>query len=634
MRFLADDKGVISTEVLVIGGGPAGLCAGIEALKLGAGVLVLDDKERLGGQLVKQTHMFFGSKNERAGIRGIDIAVELIDEFVKLGGRVMPSAIALGIYDDGMVGVLRDERRFLRIRAQKIVAATGAYENMLAFPGCDLPGVYGAGGFQTLMNLDGVLPGKNVLMVGAGNIGLIVSYQLVQAGGDVVAVVEAAPKVGGYHVHAAKIRRIGIPIMLSHSVKSVGGNGRVEYATIVALENFREVGGSEFTVACDAVCLSVGLTPLVELFSNAGVRMRYVAALGGAVPEHDENMTTSNPDIFVAGDASGIEEASAAMVEGKIAGAVAAGALKKTDVAGLVGEFRRQLDALRAGPFGAKARQGKFELWGRSYRIEDEERSLVAPELDFTSGRRVVFECGEEIPCNPCEESCRFGAISIGADINRLPQLDPEKCTGCGVCLTRCPGLSIFLIDMDAGDGLAEITVPYELRDLPQKGDTWAALDRDGNFVCDAPIVRVRYAESFDRKHLISFTVPKERAHVARHVAPRRRVEKLPPRTVAAADADPIVCRCEDVKLSEIESAIDAGYHTFEELKRILRVGMGPCQGKTCQRVIIGVLARKLGKPPSELAPMRVRAPMKPIGIEVLSRVALDEIGADRIPEE
>ena len=95
------------------------------------------------------------------------------------------------------------------IKAKKIVMATGASENALAFPGCTLPGVMGAGAAQTMINVNRVLPGQKIIMVGSGNVGLIVSYQLMQAGADVLALIEAAPKIGGYGVHAAKIRRAG-----------------------------------------------------------------------------------------------------------------------------------------------------------------------------------------------------------------------------------------------------------------------------------------------------------------------------------------------------------------------------------------------------------------------------------------
>jgi len=621
------EKGIITTQLLIIGGGPAGLSAGIEAVRLGVKVLLVDDKRRAGGQLVKQTHMFFGSKKESAGTRGVDIADQLIREFSDEGGEMMTGTMVIGCFDDGTVTALADDSKLLRISARKIIVASGAYENMLVFPGCDLPGVYGAGGFQTLMNVDGVLPGKNVLMVGAGNIGLIVSYQLMQAGGNVAAVIEAMPNVGGYGVHAAKIRRMGIPILESHTVKSVQGRDRVESATIVKLDNFKEVPGSEFAIDVDSVCLSVGLSPLSEILASAGCRMEYVPALGGYVPYHDENMMTSNENIFVAGDASGIEEASSAMVEGRIAGVTAAGAILDKDTETIIAEHKLHLQVLRGGPYGKKARQGKAELWGVEGPSDpDPLPTRVMPkETKFEKGKHVVVECRDNIPCNPCEEACRNGAIGIGADISSAPRFDPDKCNACGLCVTRCPGLAIFMVNMDYSEDMAEVTIPYEFLPVPAKGETWIALDRDGKEVGEVVITKVVSSKAFDRKHLVSFATGKDLAHRARHIVKEKRAPLKKRKPALQDEADPIVCRCEDVRMSRIEEVIDAGYHSFDEIKRITRAGMGPCQGKTCQRIIQQILSRKLGIKMGDLKPMRVRAPLKPVPFNVMAKADYEE---------
>ncbi len=126
------------------------------------------------------------------------------------------------LYEDGVISIEQNEK-YIKIKPQSIIVATGASEKFLTFPNNDLPGIYGAGAVQTLMNVYGVAPGKNVVMVGAGNIGLIVSYQLMQAGINVKAIIDASPKIGGYLVHASKIRRMGIPILTSHTVKYAHG---------------------------------------------------------------------------------------------------------------------------------------------------------------------------------------------------------------------------------------------------------------------------------------------------------------------------------------------------------------------------------------------------------------------------
>ncbi|KEJ91748.1 NAD(P)/FAD-dependent oxidoreductase [Synergistes jonesii] len=354
-------KKVYETDLLVIGGGAAGLCAAAEAGGAGAKVTVIESDLHAGGQLVKQTHKFFGSKDEYAGTRGYKIADILLEEIAGLGDRVQIScnSTVTGYYpEDGVYTVMQGEEEYYRIKAKKAVIATGAQERMIPFTNNDLPGVYGAGAVQTLMNVYGVVPGKRVVMVGAGNIGLIVSYQLKQAGVEVAAVVEAMPKIGGYWVHAAKIRRLGIPVLLRHTVVEAIGDKILEGAVIQELDDKFQLIGEPEKIECDIICMAVGLTPTTELFWQAGCKMQYVPQLCGYVPYRDKNMRTSNPDIWVAGDASGIEEASAAMVEGRVAGHSAAKALGLPVDDGKFDEYWTRLHHLRAGEVGEKITAG------------------------------------------------------------------------------------------------------------------------------------------------------------------------------------------------------------------------------------------------------------------------------------
>lgn len=352
---------IVETDLLVIGGGAAGLCAAAEAAGAGANVLVAESDLHPGGQLVKQTHKFFGSKDEYAGTRGYKIADELLDEISSLGDRVKIccNTTVTGYYpEDGVYTAMEGEEKYYRIRAKKTVIATGAQEKILPFTNNDLPGVYGAGAVQTLMNLYGVVPGKKVLMVGAGNIGLIVSYQLRQAGVEVAAIVEAMPKIGGYWVHAAKVRRLGIPILLRHTIVEATGEDVVDGAVIQQLDENCALVGEPQKINCDIICMAVGLTPTTEIFWQAGAKMQYVPQLCGYVPYRDRTMRTSKADLWVAGDASGIEEASAAMVEGRIAGFSAAKALGLPVKEEKFSDYWTRLDHLRAGEVGEKIRAG------------------------------------------------------------------------------------------------------------------------------------------------------------------------------------------------------------------------------------------------------------------------------------
>ncbi len=351
-----------NTDIAIVGGGPAGLCAAIAAASSGAKVTLIDRNGGLGGQLLKQTHMFFGSAKQHASARGFDIAGLLIAELDRYQDKIdiLLDSTVIGLYEDGVLTV-ESERKYKKIKPAAIIAATGASEKFLAFPNNDLPGICGAGAVQTLMNLYGVAPGKSVVMVGAGNIGLIVSYQLLQAGIQVKAIIDAAPKIGGYLVHAAKIRRAGVPIFTSTSVRYAHGDEQLEKVTLCKLdEHWQPVPGSEFDLETDVLCIAVGLTPLAELLWQIGCKMIYVPELGGHVPLRNGDYETTVENIYVAGDVAGIEEASSAMVEGRLAGLCAA---KKLGLEIKDFELEKQdcldqLQALRSGPSGGKILKG------------------------------------------------------------------------------------------------------------------------------------------------------------------------------------------------------------------------------------------------------------------------------------
>lgn len=363
---------VAKSQLVVVGAGPAGLAASIEAARAGVSVTLLDENDRPGGQLFKQIHKFFGSHEHRAGVRGYEIGTRLLAETAELGVAVLLGAAVYGLFarPDGILVSYMQNGRERGILGERVILATGAAENALTFPGGTLPGVMGAGCAQTMINVNRVLPGKRVVMVGSGNVGLIVSYQLLQAGADVMALVEAAPVIGGYGVHAAKISRAGVPFLVGHTVKRAIGAEQVEAVEVVALdENFAPVAGTERTIPCDTVCIAVGLTPLTELAWMAGCAFDYSPALGGHVPLHDANMETSVPGLYVAGDISGAEEASTAMEEGRLAGIAAAESLGKygaAEAAEHKSTVWARMRALRTGPFGQKRQDAKLLLLERT----------------------------------------------------------------------------------------------------------------------------------------------------------------------------------------------------------------------------------------------------------------------------
>lgn len=359
-------------EMVVIGGGPAGLSAAIEAAREGIDVLLIDESIKPGGQLFKQIHKFFGSSAHRSGIRGIDIGKELVEEAYELGVEIWLNSVVTGLFKEKKVAVerqLEDRTKKLEIvRAEKVVIATGASENAINFEGWTFPGVMGAGAAQTMINVHRVLPGERVLMIGSGNVGLIVSYQLLQAGAEVVGLVEAAPSIGGYGVHAAKIERAGVPIYTGHTILKAEGDEEkgVSSALISQVdENWQPVSGTEKKLNVDVITIAAGLKPLGELANMHGCQKTYISELGGWVPVHSQDMESTCSGIYVVGDVTGVEEANTALEEGRLAGVDAAqklGYIETDKGESKKEEIRERVKGLRLGPFGEKRLQAKEKL--------------------------------------------------------------------------------------------------------------------------------------------------------------------------------------------------------------------------------------------------------------------------------
>lgn len=514
-------------DLIVIGAGPAGLSAAIEAAKNGLKPIVFDENARPGGQLFKQIHKFFGSKEHKAKIRGFKIGDDLLAEASEHGVQVVLNATVMGLYPEKEVTVKIGEE-IHHYKGDSILAATGASENMVPFRGWTTPGVIGAGAAQTMMNLHHIKPGNKVLMLGSGNVGLVVSYQLLQAGCEVVAVVDAAPRIGGYGVHAAKIARCGVPFYLSNTIVEVTGNEAVTGVMIAEVDkNFQFIPGTEKYFDVDTVCVAVGLSPMAQLLKQAGCKMKDTP--GGYIPECDEYGATSVPGIFAAGDVAGIEEASSAMIEGRIAGAAIANYLGYFDADGLKEKeksLENALGSLRQGMFAPKNRgrlvtkteegiDTSMNLLEKGFVADDEIERY--PGVTHTVGIHPVMECTQNIPCNPCQDACTKGCISIGANITSLPVVKNDvNCIGCGMCVASCSGQAIFLVDEDTGDGYGTVTLPYEFLPLPETGEKGIALGRDGKKVCEAEVVNVRSAKAFDHTNLLTIRVPSDMTMKAR----------------------------------------------------------------------------------------------------------------------
>ncbi|GHU75831.1 hypothetical protein FACS1894188_07420 [Clostridia bacterium] len=511
-------------ELIVIGAGPAGLSAAINAANFGVRVVIFDENPTLGGQLFKQTHKFFGSKEHFAKKRGFSIARILLEQTKNPNITLCLNTSVIGIYPNKeILAVVSGKLK--RFRADAIIAATGATSNAVPFEGWNLPNVIDAGAAQTMVNIHGVRPGNDIFVLGSGNVGLVVSYQLIQAGCRVAAVADASETIGGYGVHAAKLARLGVPFYTKHTIVKANGGDRVSSVTIARLENGGFVAGTEKTFDVDCICAAVGLSPQYELLDMAGAMMTFNKERGGRAPVVNERGATTVDGIFAAGDISGVEEATSAMIEGRIAGASAAYFLGYADESAFAAETskgRDALDKLRHGMFTPQNKTRKLSvtdegcplsvsLRERGFLEDFEVANFPGVNLDFINKEPVVpvIECTQNIPCNPCQDACPRGCIKVGRNITDLPAVeDTSICVGCGLCVAACPGQAIFLIHKTFSDDFGLITMPYEFLPLPRRGDVGAGLSRDGGEICAAEVIEVRTAEIYDKTALLTIKVP------------------------------------------------------------------------------------------------------------------------------
>lgn len=572
---LQTGKSRVCVDVLVIGGGPSGLSAATELAKIGLSVLIADDKADLGGKLVLQTHKFFGSQDDcHAGTRGYDIGKKL-----ESGLREFPNVIILtgspviGLYKDRTAGILVKDSSYLLVEFTGLIVAAGAREKSILFPGNDLPGVYGAGAFQTLVNRDLVRASRRVLVVGSGNVGLIAAYHALQAGIEVAGIVEIAGRVNGYKVHADKIVRAGVPVYLRTTVLSVQGDRRVRRAVVAAVDQeYQPLPDTVRVYDVDTVLVATGLSPCDEFYRQAK-NFGFLAV--------------------AAGDAEEIAEASSAMFGGRIAAFALARMLGlniELDPAWLA-----KRDVLKSRP------------------------GDVVPRPEERPGKtwKPVFFCTEEIPCNPCTSVCPTSSIKLKArkgNILDLPYFHGSDCRGCMACVAVCPGLAMSLMRA-IDDHFAEVVLPYEFPADFEPGSCKALLDATGAFLEDAELL----GKTWNRKHrtwLLRFKV--STGNAARAIGVRvqqpEATEPSPDSGWSAIPDDAIVCRCERVTVGQMVAFIKENRITDANQLKTLRVGMGACGSRTCS-VLLPQVFRKAGVDPAtvtglSLRPLAVETPM------------------------
>ena len=542
----------LSCQVLIVGAGPSGITSAIELADLGFSVILVDDKDHLGGKLVLHTHKFFGSMADcYAGTRGTEIAKILETEARNRDNiTIMTSSTVVAVYSDGKAGIYQDRKdTYVHVSFAGLIVSTGARERSLVFPGNDLPGVFGAGAFQTLVNRDLVKSSERVLIVGCGNVGLIGAYHALQAGINVVGLLDIAPAVTGYKVHADKIRRMGVPIYLNHTLLAVQGDGKVERATIAQVdEAWNPLLETAKTFAVDTVLIAVGLSSSDEF---------YAAGKEGGFP------------VLKTGDANEIAEASSAMMGGRIIGREMARLLGSD--ATIPAEWSEKANILKSHP-------GK--LFARSYRLAGK-------------GWEPMIHCYQEIPCNPCTTVCPHDSIHLDdrtGTIMDIPQFS-GKCIGCGLCVLICPGLAITLARKSKVEGLAELVVPHEYDHDYEPGSQVHLKDLEGSDLGEGTVKAVRYNKKH-RTHLITLEVPEDLATktVGILVQDPEVTKPLAETDFTYVPDNAVVCRCERVTVGEIREFVRENEVTDINQLKIARLSMGACGGKTCLDLIPRVL--------------------------------------------
>jgi len=543
----------IDYEVLIIGGGPAGLSAAIELGKANVKTLLIDDKRKLGGKLVLQTHKFFGSvEDSYAGTRGYKIG-EILAEKVKKYDSVdiWMNSPAIGVYSDKKVGVLKNNSEYVLIKPDILLSSTGAREKSLVFPGNTLPGVYGAGAFQTIVNRDLVKASEKLFIIGGGNVGLIAGYHALQAGIEVVGLIEAMDDVGGYLVHKNKLVRMGVPVYTNHTIVSANGEDKVESVTVAEIDrDFNVIEGTEKSFECDTILIAVGLDSVNEFHNQAA---------------------NFGMNSYLAGDAEEIAEASAAMFSGKIKGLEIANELGKIDKT-IPDEWSKKMEILKSP--GGEAKEPE----------RPNKKEGVYP----------VFNCSQEIPCNPCTSVCPKDAIHIDPD-NMMEEpvfIEENGCIGCMQCVSVCPGLAITLVDRRKDSENPTITLAHEYGENGEQsldaGDEAYIMDKDGEKLGKYKVEKIRNTKNYANTYLVQFKVPADIAEEAAGIMVQTNEKIIEPmdKYVSEIRDDEIVCRCERVTAGEIRKWIKRGVNDINQIKAITRAGMGACGGKTCETII------------------------------------------------
>ena len=535
---------IYKTRVAIIGAGPAGLAAREELMKHNIPNIVIDNNDKIGGQFLMQTHQFFFFEKEKkfGGMRGFDIATTLAGD--NHDGIFLNSTV-WDLLEGKRIAVKNVETdEIYYVDAEQLVIATGAVPFMPTFENDDLPGVYTAAVVQKMMNSELTLLGKTVLTVGAGNIGYLTSYQLMQAGANVKAIVEALPNEGGFPVQANRVRRLGIPVLTSHILLKAIPNAThdgIIGAVIAECENFVPIPGTEKIIdGIDAINICTGLVP-------------------------DDQLLIKGNEVFGrqcygVGDAIRIGEGTSAVLRGK-------------QVA-----FEILQDMGERYDYEAYLEISKEYIDSQQHPTRVIEAPYL-PDSERMNGKGFVqIDCLYGFACNPCAFACKYGAITKSST-STVPQIDFEKCIGCMDCVFQCPGLAIF--GYNVKKDWAFLPIEY----AATEGEEVYLVDNNGAIVGEGSIEKILLKPNKTNIARVKCATVhgEDLVKVKGFIVKEKYPSKVEFKPAEAVESKTYVCHCDDVQIDEILNIVgDRKFISIDEVKHTTRLGMGACRGKRC----------------------------------------------------
>lgn len=417
-------------ELVIVGAGPAGLAAALEAAEIGVEVVVIDEYHNLGGQFYKQVPESFSltapSREGRQHAHGLDLIKRLRTTRVEFLLDTLVWDVS-----DGRTLALYGHDRVEALRAKTLILAPGAQEVPVAFPGWTLPGVMTGGAAQTLLVSQRILPGRKVVLAGVGPLQLKVASQLVQAGAEVVAILEASGtspvsmenalrswgqwgKMREGIEYWLRLKRARIPYHHQHvPVRAEGADGLEAVVVAQVNDDWKVIQGTERTLEADSLCLTYGFLPSLQLTGLLGCRLFFNERAGGWVTWHDENQQTSIAGVFVAGEVGGIGGADVAEEEGRLAAIGAARSLGKRASGNQQQErkVRKRLDSAR-----------------RFAEVTGDMMTLRLGLFGIITDDTVVCRC-EEITAGQIKEALADGAFSV-REVKTRTRAGMGRCQG------------------------------------------------------------------------------------------------------------------------------------------------------------------------------------------------------------